>query len=391
MSKKSWLNTLIINFENYFKFKKTKRLHDPIFFGNENKYLKECISSGFVSYVGNFVNIFEDKICKYTKSKHSIATSSGTAALHLALNYYKIDKYCEVLLPSFTYVATANAIKYCNSNPNFVDIETDSLGVCPKKLELYLKKIGIKKGKKLINKNTNKHIKALIVVHVFGFPAKINEIKKICRKYNIYLIEDAAEAVGSFFNKKHLGTFGDIGILSFNGNKTITTGGGGIILVKTKKAAKYIKHLTTHAKVKIGNDFIHDQIGFNYRMTNLSAAVGCAQLENISKIINAKRKNFNDYYKIFNGYKEIKIIKEPNFSKTNYWLITAVFKNKILRDKFTDRLNKKGFGLRYTWRPLHSLGIFKSCPSDNMTNSNKIYDHAVTLPSSPILNIKKNK
>lgn len=389
MKKKNSFDNLISDFENYFRFKKSRRLHDPIFFGNETKYLKECINSGFVSYVGNFVNIFESKISKYTNSKYSIATSSGTAALHLALNYYKIDKDCEVLLPSFTYVATANAIKYCNSNPNFVDIETESLGVCPEKLELYLKKIGSIKGKKLINKNTKKHIKALIVVHVFGFPAKINEIKKICRKYNIYLIEDAAEAVGTFLNKKHLGTFGDMGVLSFNGNKTITSGGGGIILVKSKKAASYLKHLSTHAKVKIGNDFTHDHIGFNYRMTNLSAAVGCAQLENISKIIKAKRKNFNDYLKIFKSYKEIKIIKEPSSSKTNYWLITAVFKTESLRNKFINILNKKGFGLRYTWKPLHSLDIFKNCPSDNMTNSNEIYNKTINLPSSPILNIKK--
>ncbi len=390
MKKNNNFDDLISDFENYFRFKKSKRLHDPIFFGNEAKYLKECISSGFVSYVGNFVNIFENKISKYTKSNYSIATSSGTAALHLALNYYKIDKGCEVLLPSFTYVATANAIKYCNSNPNFVDIETESFGVCPIKLELYLKKIGIRKGKKLINKNTKKHIKALIIVHVFGFPAKINEIKKICKKYGIYLIEDAAEAVGTFFNKKHLGTFGDMGILSFNGNKTITSGGGGIILVKTKKAANYLKHLSTHAKVKIGNDFIHDQIGFNYRMTNLSAAVGCAQLENIGKIIKSKRKNFSDYNKIFKGYKkEVQIIKEPRLSTTNYWLITAVFKSKSLRNKFVNILNKKGFGLRYTWKPLHSLDIFKNCPSDNMINSNRIYNNSVNLPSSPILNLKK--
>lgn len=391
MKKKNNFENLISDFYNYFRFKRSKRLHDPIFFGNETKYLKECISSGFVSYVGNFVNIFENKINKYTKSKYSIATSSGTAALHLALNYYKINKDCEVLLPSYTYVATANAIKYCNSNPNFVDIETENLGVCPDKLELYLKKIGIRKGRKLINKYTKKHIKALIIVHIFGFPAKINEVKKICKKYNIYLIEDAAEAVGSFFKKKHLGTFGDMGILSFNGNKTITSGGGGAILVKTKKTANYIKHLSTHAKVKIGNDFIHDQIGFNYRMTNLSAAVGCAQLENIDKIIKAKRKNFNDYYKIFKRYKEIKILKEPNFSKTNYWLITAVFKSKSLRNKFVNILNKKGFGLRYTWKPLHSLDIFKNCQSDNIINSNKLYNTGVNLPSSPILNFEKIK
>ena len=237
------LNNIISDFQNYFRKKKSKKLHDPIFFGNESKYLKQCITSGFVSYVGNFVNIFERKICKYTKSKYSVATSSGTAALHLALNYFKIDKNCEVLIPGFTYVATANAIKYCNSNPNFVDIENENLGVCPIKLDAYLKKIGIRKGKKLINKFTKKHIKALIVVHVYGLPAKIQILKKVCHKYNILLIEDAAEAVGTFYDKKHLGTFGDMGILSFNGNKTITTGGGGVILVKNKSEAKVVRIL----------------------------------------------------------------------------------------------------------------------------------------------------
>lgn len=384
------LNNIISDFQNYFRKKKSKKLHDPIFFGNESKYLKQCITSGFVSYVGNFVNIFERKICEYTKSKYSVATSSGTAALHLALNYFKIDKNCEVLIPGFTYVATANAIKYCNSNPNFVDIENENLGVCPIKLDAYLKKIGIRKGKKLINKFTKKHIKALIVVHVYGLPAKIQILKKVCHKYNILLIEDAAEAVGTFYDKKHLGTFGDMGILSFNGNKTITTGGGGVILVKNKSEAKFLKRLSTHAKVKTKYDHMHDQVGFNYRMSNLSAAVGCAQLENINKIIKAKRKNFTDYYKIFKKYKDINIIKEPPKSKINYWLITAVFENVSLRNKFIEALNKKGFEFRYTWKPLHLLKIFKNCPSDNMDNSNRFYKHAVNLPSSPILNIKKS-
>ena len=371
------------------KFLKNKggRLHDPIFFGNEIKYLKKCIDTGFVSYVGKFVDKFEKKICYYTKSKYAVATSSGTAALHLILNYIKTGKNDEVLLPGYTYVATANAIKYCNATPNFLDIEAESLGVCPSKLEDYLKKISIKKKNKTFNKFTKKQIKALIVVHVYGFPCKILEIKRICSKYNIHLIEDAAEAVGSFFMTKHLGTFSDFGILSFNGNKTITTGGGGAILVKKKNTANQLKHLSTHAKLKIKFDHYHDKIGFNYRMINLAAAVGCAQLENLRKILIAKRKIFRSYVDIFKNTKDIKVIKEPKNSKTNYWLITILFANKKIKEKFKLELKKKKIGLRYTWRPLKSLKIFKDCPSDNLTNSKNIFERTLNLPSSPNLHL----
>ena len=243
------LNKTLLKIEKFFA-NKSKRLHDPIFFGNEKKYLLNCIATGFVSSVGNFVNKFEDKICKITKSKYSIATSSGTAALHLALHYFGIGEKDEVLLPSFTYVATANAIKYCHATPNFVDIEKKSLGVCPKKLEIYLKKIVIKKGKISINRYSKKRIKALVVVHVYGFSCQISKIRKVCKKYNLILIEDAAEAVGSYYRGKHLGTFGDVGILSFNGNKTLTTGSGGSIITNNKKLFKKLKHLSTHAKLK---------------------------------------------------------------------------------------------------------------------------------------------
>ena len=388
MTKKKNFDILISDLEKFFS-NKSKGLHDPIFFGNEIKYLKQCINSGYVSYVGDYVKKFEKKICSLTKSKYSVATSSGTSALHLALKYYNIGKNDEVLLPSCTYVATANAIKYCNATPNFLDLETDNLGICPEKLEKYLSRISKKSGNKLINKFTNKQIKVLIVVHVYGFPCKIVEIKKICRKYNLILIEDAAEAVGSYFNKKHLGTFGDMGILSFNGNKTITTGGGGAILVKRKKEAKKLTHLSTQANLKVKNDHLHDHVGYNYRMINLAAAVGCAQLENLNKIIKAKRKNFKNYNKIFRNFNEIKILEEPKNSKTNYWLITALFENKIQKNKFIKAINKKGFASRYTWRPLHLLNIFKNCPADNMKNSVNFYNRSANLPSSPILSIMK--
>ena len=364
---------------------RSKQLHTPVFRGNEIKYLKQCIDTSYVSYVGEFVNKFEKSICRYTKSNFSVAVNSGTAALHLILHYLNINEKNEILLPSLTYVATANAIKYCNANPHFVDIEKQNLGVCPIKLEKYLKKICVFRKGKTINKNTGKELKALIVVHLYGFPAKIIQLKRICKKYNLFLIEDAAEALGTFYKKKHLGTWGDFGVISFNGNKIITTGGGGIILVKKKFQEKYLRHISTHAKLNIKNDHVHDQIGFNYRMTNLSAAVGCAQLENLKKIIKSKKLNFYFYKKKFEKNNYCKILDEPKDTQMNYWLITAMFNNENEKIFFIKTMNKIGFGLRNLWRPLHSLKIFKKCQSDNLDNSNDIFTKALNLPSSPFL------
>jgi len=367
---------------------KPKGHHDPLFVGNEKKYLNNCISSGYVSYVGKYVNIFEKKISSYTKAKYTVATSSGTSALHLVLRYFNLSQNDEVLLPSLTYVAVANAITYCGSTPNFVDIEKESLGICPKKLELYIKKTTRRIGSYVYNKKTGRKIKALIAVHLYGFPCKINKIKNICRKYNILLIEDAAEALGSFFKGKHLGTFSEVGILSFNGNKPITCGSGGAIITNNKKMSIKLKHLSTHAKKKNLLDHVHDDIGYNYRMNNLSAAVGCAQLENIKKILIAKRRNFKWYYNAFKDCDYIRILKEPKFSKTNYWLIIAVLENYQLKNMLLRKLKTQGYGLRTTWRPLHTLKIFKSCPNDKMDNSNKFFKRAINFPSSPILNYK---
>lgn len=382
-------NSLIVKKIENFLSKKNRRLHDPSFFGNEINYLKDCINTSFVSSVGKYVNKLESEICKLTKSRYSVATSSGTAALHLALKYYNVNSNDEILLPSFTYVATGNAIKYCNATPNFLDIEKESLGICPTKLNNYLKRISTKHGKFTYNKYTNKKIKALIVVHVYGFPSKINEILKICKKYNILLIEDAAEAVGTKYKDKHVGTFGDIGIISFNGNKTITTGSGGLILCKKNKIAKKIKHLSTQSKINKQFDHIHDEIGFNYRMNNLSAAVGCAQLENLTKIISAKRNNFKKYLKLLKNFNDVEIMREPNFAKSNYWLVILKCKNLKLKIYLIKKFKEKKIGIRFTWRPLHQLKIFKNCPKDNLKNSVDIFNSTLTLPSSPNISLKK--
>ena len=374
-----------ISLRRMFK-NKSKRLHDPLFVGNEKKYLNNCISSGYVSYVGKYVEVFEKKISSYTKSKYSIATSSGTSALHLVLKYFNLGFNDEVIIPSLTYVATANAVRYCNSTPNFVDIEKKNLGICQNKLEAYLMRITKRIGRYYYNKKTGRKIKALIAVHLYGFPCKINEIKKICKKYNIILIEDAAEALGSFYRKKHLGTFSEAGILSFNGNKTLTCGGGGAIITNNKKMALNLKHLSVHAKKKDSLDHIHDAIGYNYRMTNLSAALGCAQLENVNKILKAKRLNFLSYLEIFKDINQIKIYKEPKDSKTNYWLITGILKNEKDKLYILKTLRKKGFGLRAIWRPLHTLKIFKDYPKDNLKNSEDFFKRAINFPSSPAIN-----
>ena len=245
------------------------------------------------------------------------------------------------------------------------------------------KKISIKKGKSTFNKRNGKKIKALIAVHLYGFPCKIDKIKKICKKYNIILIEDAAEALGSFYLKKHLGTFGDMGILSFNGNKPITCGNGGMIITNNKKASNYVKHLSVHAKKRSVTDHIHDNVGYNYRMSNLSAAVGCAQMENINLILKLKRKNFKLYAKVFEKFEALKILNEPKFSKSNYWLIVAKFKKKNFKNIFLKKTRSLGIISRSVWRPLHTLKIFNNCEKDNLENTLKIFENSATLPSSP--------
>ena len=385
-------NILIKNILNSVKLavrQNSKKLHEPLFKGNEKKYLKKCIETGYVSYIGKYVNTFERKISKYTGSKNAVALVNGTCALHILLKYFNVGINDEVILPSITFVATANSVAYCKALPHFVDIEKETLGICPEKLEEYLKKIAIKKKGYCINKKTGRKIRVLIAVHVFGVPCKILEIKKICNKYNIKLIEDAAGAMGSFLKGKHLGNFSQAGVISFNGNKTITCGGGAVIITENKKLASKIRHLSTTAKKKHPWEYIHDEIGYNYRMTNLNAAIGCAQLENINRIISAKRKNFFLYKRLFKKNKDVQIIQEPNYSKTNYWLITLIIKkNKKLKDQVLKKLNQSGFQGRSIWKPLHTLKIFEKCPRGKLKNTMDIYNRAINLPSSPILNYK---
>ena len=364
--------------------KQKHNLHEPLFFGNEIKYLKETITTNLVSSVGPFVKKFEDQITKFTKSKYTISVVNGTEALHLSLVACGVKKNDEVLVPTITFVGTANAIVYSGATPHFVDSEFETLGIDPLKLEKYLEKITIKKGKFYFNKKTKRKIKAIIPVHVFGNICQIDKILKIAKKYNLLVIEDAAEALGSFFKNKHAGTFGLVGCFSFNGNKIMTTGGGGAIITNDKLLAKKIKHLSTTAKIDHRWEYIHDAVGYNFRMPNLNAALGSAQIENLNKFLRSKKKLFQRYCKEFSKVNEVILIKNPEFSKSNNWLNTIFIKNSSIkkRNKVLSLAQKNQIFLRPVWKPLHTLKHLNNMPRMNLDVAIKIYKSCINLPSS---------
>ena len=364
--------------------KQKHHLHEPLFFGNEIKYLKKIITTNLVSSVGPFVNKFENQISKFTKSKYTISVVNGTEALHLSLIACGVKNNDEVLVPTITFVGTANAIVYSGATPHFVDSEFETLGIDPLKLEKYLEKITIKKGKFYFNKKTKKRIKAIIPVHVFGNICQIDKILKIAKKFNMHVIEDAAEALGSFFKNKHAGTFGLVGCFSFNGNKIMTTGGGGAIITNNKLLAKKIKHLSTTAKINHRWEYIHDAVGYNFRMPNINAALGSAQIENLNKFLRSKKKLFLRYGEDFSRINDVKLIKNPEFSKSNNWLNTIFIKNSSIkkRNEVLSLAHKNQIFLRPVWKPLHTLKHFKKMPKMNLDAAKKIYESCINLPSS---------
>jgi perosamine synthetase len=376
------LNFKIINFiKSIYNQNKFIPLHEPRFLGNEKKYINECIDSTFVSSVGKFVDRFEDEIIKYTGAKFSIATSNGTSALHISLILANVSKDCEVITQPLTFVATCNAISYCNAKPVFVDVDKDTMGLSPIALKNFLKKNTIVKDNKCINIKTNKVIKVCIPMHTFGHSCKIDKIKEICDDYNIFLIEDAAESVGTFYKNKHTGTFGKLGTLSFNGNKIITSGGGGCIITDDENLAKKAKHITTTAKLTHKWDFNHDMIGYNYRMPNLNAALLVAQLEKLDNFLIDKRNLASKYENFFKNL-EIDFFKEPKNSKSNYWLNCIILKNKNQRDKFLEDTNSNGVMTRPIWILMNKLPMFKESQSGVLKNSEWLYNHVVNIPSS---------
>ncbi|MBT4731114.1 LegC family aminotransferase [Candidatus Woesearchaeota archaeon] len=358
-------------------------LHEPKFIGNEKKYLNECIDSTFVSSVGRFVDEFEEKISNYTGVKYAIATSNGTSALHISLLLANVEQNDEVITQPLTFVATCNAISYCGAQPVFIDVDRDTMGLSPSALRYFLENNTTIKNNKCINNVTGKRIGACIPVHTFGHPCRIDEIKDICNQYNIFLIEDAAESVGSFYKDKHTGTFGQVGVMSFNGNKIITAGGGGCIITDDEALAKKAKYLTTTAKVPHKWNFNHDIVGYNYRMPNLNAALLVAQLENLDNFISSKRKLANVYETFFNSNNYV-FVKEPMDSKSNYWLNSILLKNKQQRDEFLDETNSSGIMTRPIWILMNKLIMFQNAQCGKLTNAEWLEERVVNIPSGVV-------
>jgi perosamine synthetase len=375
-------NLAIINFiKSIYKENKFVPLHEPRFIGNEKEYLSECIDSTFVSSIGKFVDQFEKKIADYTGSKYAIATNNGTSALHVSLLLAGVNKESEVITQPLTFVATCNAISYCNAKPIFVDVDKDTMGLSPSALKNFLEKNTSIINNQCINRKTNKVIKACLPMHSYGHPCKIDQIKDICDEYFLFLIEDAAESLGSFYKKKHTGTFGQLGTISFNGNKIITAGGGGCILTNNSALARKAKHLTTTAKVSHKWDFNHDMTGYNYRMPNLNAALLFAQLEKLDDFIISKRKLANEYETYFKSM-NYDFFKEPKNSKSNYWLNSIILKDKIQRDQFLEESNSNGVMTRPIWILMNELPMFKNAECNDLKNSKWLKERVVNIPSS---------
>ncbi len=356
-------------------------LHAPYFGGNEKKYLIDTIDSTFVSSVGAYVNKFEEMMCEITGAKYAIATTNGTVALQLALTACGVGKKDEVITQPLTFVATANAVTHAGATPVFIDVDKDTMGLSPEALKGFLSKFAEYKNGDTYNKTTGKKIAACIPMHTFGFPARIKELKTICDEYNIILIEDAAESLGSYVKGKHTGTFGTMGTFSFNGNKTVTCGGGGAIVTNDEKLANHAKHLSTTAKVSHAWEFVHDHIGYNYRMPNLNAAVACAQLEQLENILNNKRE-LSHRYKDFFSNLDISFVEEMAETKANYWLNCVVLPDLNERNKFLEETNGSKVMTRPIWKLMNKLPMYSSCYSDDLINCEWLEDRVVNIPSS---------
>jgi perosamine synthetase len=359
-------------------------LHEPLFIGNEKQYINECIDSTYVSSVGKFVDIFEEKIAEYTGSNFAVATTNGTSALHISLLLADVSEDDEVITQPLTFIATCNAITYCGGNPIFVDVDKETIGLSPDSLNYFLSEHAVIKNNQCLNKTTGKIIKACVPMHTFGHSCRISDIKEICDKYKIILIEDAAESLGSFYNGKHTGTFGSLGVLSFNGNKIITGGGGGCIITDDEVLAKRAKHLTTTAKVPHKWEYTHDMIGYNYRMPNLNAALLLAQLENLENFLLNKRE-LAMVYKDFFADKPYLFVEESAKSQSNYWLNTIILKDKKQRDLLLDEANSKGVMMRPIWTLMNKLSMFKHAQCSELANVEWLEERVVNIPSSTII------
>ena len=360
----------------------------PKFIGNEKKYLNECIDTTFVSSVGKFVDRFEEDMAKYTGAKRAVVCVNGTNALHLAMVLVGVEQNDEVLTQALTFIATCNAISYIGAKPVFIDVDKTTMGLSPDALKTWLTANAEIRNGQCYNKGTGRRVKACIPMHTFGHPVRIEEIVHICKEYHIELIEDAAESVGSKYKGIHTGLFGRVGALSFNGNKTITTGGGGMLLFMDEELGALAKHLSTQAKVPHRWEFRHDHIGYNYRMPNINAALGCAQLEHIDDYIADKRATAVAYADYFKNVDNIIFFTEPEHCFSNYWLNVVILKDKDAQQSFLQETNDNGVMTRPIWELMNRLPMFKRCQHDTLENTIWFADRVVNIPSS--VRIRKN-
>ena len=359
-------------------------LHEPYFGGNEWSYVKECLDTGWVSSVGKYVDLFEEKLAEYTGVQRAVAVVNGTAALQICLKLVGVEQNDEVLIPALTFIATANAVTYCGAIPHFVDSEEGTLGLDAIKLRSYLHDIAEVRNDTCYNKSTNRRIKAVVPMHTFGHPVNLDELVAVCEEFYLEIVEDAAESLGSYYKGRHTGNWGKVSAVSFNGNKVITTGGGGAILTNDMELGKLAKHITTQAKVPHKWEFNHDMIGYNYRMPNINAALGCAQLEQLPEFLLKKRQLAKRYARLFSQVHGVKFMIEPEFAKSNYWLnailLAPEYKGK--RDELLAMTNEIGIMTRPVWSLMYTLPMFERCPRMDCSVAENISTRLINLPSS---------
>ena len=361
-----------------------QQLHEPRFHGNEMRYLQECIASTFVSSVGPFVNRLEEDLCQLTGARYAVAVVNGTSALHIALLLAGVSPGDEVLVPALTFVATANAVAYCQAVPHFVDSEERTLGIDPIALRKYLSGSTVIKDRVCFNRATGRAIRVLLPMHTFGHPADMEALLSVAADFHLLVVEDAAESLGSFIGKRHTGTFGLFGTLSFNGNKTITTGGGGAILTDSAELAAKAKHLTTTGKMAHRWEYTHDGVAYNYRMPNLNAALGVAQLEQLPGFLAQKRALFNAYASAFAEVQGAKLVQEPSSCTSNYWLQTLLLDapDPAVRDALLEVTNAAGLMTRPAWTLMHQLPMFRDMPRAPLPVAESLALRLINIPSS---------
>ena len=362
-------------------------LHEPEFAGNEWAYVKDCLDTGWVSTAGQYVEQFETMLCDFTGARHAVATVNGTAALHAALLVAGVGAGDEVIVPSLTFVATANAVAHCGAIPHFADVEMTTLSLDAGRLRRHLARVAARTDGGWCNQETGRPIRAIVCMHTFGHPSDLDGLLAVAAEFKLPLIEDAAESLGSYYKERHTGTFGQLGVLSFNGNKTVTTGGGGAILTDDDGLAARARHLTTTAKLPHAWAFEHDQVGYNYRMPNINAALGCAQLEQLPGFIARKRQLAQRYQDVFAGVPGISIVREPAGSHSNYWLNALLLDadDVALRDAILVACHDRGIGARPAWTPMHQLAMFGDAPRDDLAVTESLCRRLINLPSSPRL------